>query len=402
MSIGFTIGVVLIAAITLAAWRPPQQPRHLARAGYFAGLAPNEIPQVWALILTASTVSAVADGGLPTTIPGWMVLMGALATIVGLMGLVRRALGAAPTLTEALDEAGFNAGGVGRRPIWKTLLTPIPFRPRRIERIANLSYGPGRRRRLDVYRSRSATTTSAPVLVYFHGGGYFGGDKHREARLLLHRLADRGWVCVSAGYRVQPEASFPEHLIDAKAAIAWVRDHAADYGADASTLVVAGSSAGAHLASLVAFTPNESVFQPGFEDRDTTTRAVIGLYGYYGRYYGRDDKEFPPSTPLAYDATDAPPFLLVDAGLDSQVPVADARAFAEHLRQQSSNLVVRAELPGAQHGFDLFRSVRFDAVVDSIEAFLQRCRLGPLDHHHLDVATDTHPAPGWEPRESKP
>lgn len=181
-----------------------------------------------------------------------------------------------------------------------------------------------------------------------------------------------------------------------------MRDHAADYGADPSTLVVAGSSAGAHLASLAALTPNESVFQPGFEDRDTTVSAVIGLYGYYGRYYSRGDNEFPASTPLAYDANDAPPFLLVDAGLDSQVPVAESRALAEHLRDQSSNSVVRAELPGAQHGFDMFRSVRFDAVVDSIEAFLQGCRLGPPDHHHRDVATDTRRAPGWEPVESTP
>ncbi|MGB3409897.1 MAG: alpha/beta hydrolase [Microthrixaceae bacterium] len=388
MSIGFTIGAVLIAAITLAAWRPPHRPRHLVRAGYFFGLAPNEIPQVWVLILTASTVAAIADDGLPTMLPGWVVLTMTVATIVGLIGLSHRALGTAPTLTEALDEAGFDAGGVGRRPIWQILLTPIPFRPRRVERIANISYGTGRRRRLDVYRSRSAITTSAPVLVYFHGGGYFGGDKHREARLLLHRLADQGWVCVSAGYRVQPEASFPEHLIDAKAAIGWVRDHAADYGADPSTLVVAGSSAGAHLASLAALTPNESVFQPGFEDSDTAIRAVIGLYGYYGRYYGRGDNEFPASTPLAYDATDAPPFLLIDAGLDSQVPVAESRALADHLRDQSSNPVVRAELPGAQHGFDMFRSVRFDAVVDSIEAFLKGCRLGPPEIT-LDVATDT-------------
>ncbi len=61
---------------------------------------------------------------------------------------------------------------------------------------------------------------------------------------MLYRLAGRGWVCISANYRLSPAARFPDHLVDAKKVIAWVREHGARYGADASNLVVAGSSAG--------------------------------------------------------------------------------------------------------------------------------------------------------------
>lgn len=259
------------------------------------------------------------------------------------------------------------------------MLAPYPFRPRRVERIANLSYGnAGKQNRLDVYRHRSHPQ-GAPTLLYFHGGGYFSGNKHREGRALLHRLAGHGWVCISPTYRLRPAAGFPDHLVDAKKAIAWVRRHGSEYGADPDTLIVAGSSAGAHLASLAALTPNDPILQPGFENADTTVNAAICLYGYYGRYYGRGDDERIPSTPLAYDAGHAPPFFVAHGGCDTYVPVEGARMLVEHLRERSSEPVVYAELPGGQHAFDLFQSIRNEAVVDGIEAFLREAHV----RHHL-------------------
>jgi acetyl esterase/lipase len=66
---------------------------------------------------------------------------------------------------------------------------------------------------------QGCATALRPVLVYFHGGGYFSGAKSREARLLLEGLASRGWVCVSANYRLIP-AQFPAQVEDAKRVIA--------------------------------------------------------------------------------------------------------------------------------------------------------------------------------------
>lgn len=116
----------------------------------------------------------------------------------------------------------------------------------------------GRRNLLDIYRRRDAPQ-NAPVLIYFHGGHYTSGAKNREARPLLYRLASQGWVCISANYRLRPQTTFPGHQIDAKKVIAWVREHAPEYGADPSRLFVAGSSAGSNLASLCALTPNDPV-----------------------------------------------------------------------------------------------------------------------------------------------
>jgi acetyl esterase/lipase len=234
--------------------------------------------------------------------------------------------------------------------------------------VANISYGDaGRRNRLDLYRHRSRPS-GGPVLVYFHGGTFRSGRKNREARPLLYRLASQGWVCVSANYRLSPAASFPDHQIDAKKVIAWTRRHGHEYGADPSVLVVAGSSAGGHLAALAALTPNHPAFQPGFEGPDTSVTAAICLYGYYG---GLDTGgRLASSThPQAYVRPDAPPFFVAHGDQDTIVLVEDARRFVERLRDASSNPVVYAELPGAQHGFDLYHSIRFEAVVDAIEAF---------------------------------
>jgi acetyl esterase/lipase len=81
---------------------------------------------------------------------------------------------------------------------------------------------------------------------------------------------------VSANYRLRPAARHPDHLVDLKRVIAWVRGHGHEFGADPATLFVSGSSAGGHLAALAALTPNDPAFQPGFEDVDTSVTAPSG------------------------------------------------------------------------------------------------------------------------------
>jgi acetyl esterase/lipase len=389
MPIGYFVTVALVTSCTALALRPISRPRPLARLSFALGMVVSELPHVAFLLLLASTLLAIGQDGLLGTTGGWALAGVAGLTALGLAALARRAL-AARGVVQAAVSGGLRVYRPGvpieapkfrlRPRVWlRVLLAPYPFRPRRIERIANVSYGnAGKRNRLDVYRHRSRPPR-APALLYFHGGGYFSGNKNREGRALLHRLAGHGWVCVSATYRLRPAAGFPDHLVDAKKAIAWVRRHGREYGAGPDTLVVAGSSAGAHLASLAALTPNDPILQPGFEDADTTIDAAICLYGYYGRYYERGNDERLPSTPLAYDALHAPPFFVAHGDRDTYVPVEGARMFVEHLREASPEPVVYAELPGGQHAFDRFHSARNEAVVDGIETFLDQAQM----HRHL-------------------
>ena len=367
MPYGYLIGVVLMALLVLAALRPPRRPQPLARIAYIVSLAVNEWPLLFLAFLTWSTLDSALTGSLLQTPAGWVLLGVAVVVAAGMVYLQVRATKARPAVAEAIGEE--------LEPTvspWLSRLLPIPWRPRSVDRIAGVQYAPGgREHQLDVYRQRGLTGR-APVLIYLHGGGYFSGGKHWEGRLLVNRMASRGWVVVSANYGLRPRVGYPEHLVDAKRVIAWIHREANRYGMDPTRIVMSGSSAGAHMSLLSALTPGDAVFQPGFEDIDTGLIAAVGLYGYYGRYYGRPATEDPASTPFAFDARNAPPVFLTHGDVDNYTPVEAARALAEHLRAGSSRPVAYGELPGAQHGFDVLASERFQAVVDGIEVFLDR------------------------------
>jgi acetyl esterase/lipase len=120
------------------------------------------------------------------------------------------------------------------------------------------------------------------------------------------------------------------------------------------------------LAPFQALTPNDPTLQPGFEGADTSVVGAITLYGYYGPVAA----DQPLSKRLAYPTTSATPWFVVHGDQDKLVIIDDVRAFVEQLRATSSKPVVYAELPGAQHGLDLFRSRRLEAVVDAIDLFV--------------------------------
>ena len=129
--------------------------------------------------------------------------------------------------------------------------------------------------------------------------------------------------------------------------------------------MIGGDSAGAHLAAFAGLTANDPTYQPGFEQADTTVTAVVGLGGYYGLL----DTARPETSPLAHAGDDAPPFLLLHGERDSVIPVQWAREFAADLRAISHAPVELVELPGAQHAFDHFQTLRTAPIAAAIEAF---------------------------------
>ncbi len=82
------------------------------------------------------------------------------------------------------------------------------------------------------------------MLVYIHGGAWVIGDKRQQGIPMMHELVQRGWVCVSINYRLSPRATWPAHIVDCKRAVAWVRQHIAEYGGDPGFIAVSGGSAG--------------------------------------------------------------------------------------------------------------------------------------------------------------
>jgi len=276
---------------------------------------------------------------------------------------------------------------------WRSVLMPFPLRHPEVERIADIQFDrqKGINLRLDVYRRRDRPQ-NCPTLLQIHGGGWVIGDKREQALPLMLQLASRGWVCVSANYRLSPHATFPEHLRDVKKALAWIRRHGAEYGANPDFVVVTGGSAGGHLAALVGLTENDPEYQPGFEEVDTSVRACVPVYGVYdftdrhGFWNGTlaelletkilkgsiDEipDEYRKASPMDRIHQDAPPACVIHGDGDSLVPVDEARMFVRMLRETSHEPVVYMEIPGAQHAFEIFPSLRSQAVVDGIERFV--------------------------------
>lgn len=378
MSYGSLIGVLTFGALVTLTLIAPRRPRPLAGLAYRVASVYNEAPFPFIYLILISAIDPVLGGDLGTS--GGRVVFGLnLLVTAGLAVIAWRGARERPLVARALDEglgpdwrqatrSELIDGVRTRPPLARILLMPFMSRPSRVARAKNVPYGPaGRFNTLDVYHRRDRPQ-GAPVLVYFHGGGFYGGHKSFEGRALLFRLASQGWVTVSANYRLRPRANFFDHLIDVKKVIAWVREHGEDFGADPSTLVLSGGSAGGHLSSVAALTQNQPRYQPGFEDADTSVSAVASLYGWYSGYYEMGGPHSEVGV-LGHPADDAPPFFIAHGAQDSLAHVETARRFVGHLRSASPNPVVFAELPHGQHAFDLFHSFRFSAVVDGIEAF---------------------------------
>jgi len=371
LPVGYAITTVFVAVFVWLGLRPrPTRGPRLSPSFVLATVS-SELQVLMLLLVGAPTVLAAAEGDLDSPFGAAILALAAL-TVVGITVSVMLAARTSGVLESAL-RAELAADvrlrrGIEPGDLMRVLLAPLRWRRRDVVRVKDVRYGPasGRANLLDVYRRR-ARSGPGPVLVHLHGGGFFSGVKSREARLLLERFASRGWVCVSANYRLRP-AQFPDQVIDAKRVIAWLRTEGKAHGADPSEVLIVGGSAGGHIAMLCALTGNDSRFQPGFEHVDTRIAGAVSLYGYYGP---ASDGTL-PSSPTDYVRPDAPPIMLVHGVQDPMVPLSHARTFAKNLRARSRSPVVWAELPGGLHTFDRFASIRSAGVAAGVEAFADR------------------------------
>ena len=413
------------AAATATALRPPTR---FARAAtpveFMVGLPVSEMPLQTAAVTGALAALGAARGHAP----GWRGAVGlglAAATGAGLWRLHRDAQDSRRVLEDALV-AGLGEGYLDAitEPFAPPPVTPLnrrsllaPTLPRKARYTAgstDLPYGDaGRRNHLDIWkRADLPDDARAPVLLQVHGGAWMVGDKEGQAYPLMTHLAERGWVCVSITYRLSPRATWPDHIVDVKRAIDWTRRTIADHGGDPDFLVITGGSAGGHLSTLAALTPGEAAFQPGFEEADTSVAAAVPFYGVYDftdRHGGanpgleplltrhvfkkplvEDHATWDAASPMTHVGADAPPFFVLHGTNDTIVPVEQARSFTSMLGAVSRQPVVYAELPRAQHAFDVFPSVRTHHTVHAVERFLAVVR----SRHGGETPAEAVDAPG--------
>ena len=368
---------IAFAVLVVNAYHPVKR-EPFTVLSFALGWIPGELPLQVAAVEIAGAVVLTSAGGLHSW-PGWVALAVAAGSVAGLVGLAVVAHGAGALVDAALADAkggpisveGFDPVPTWNR--WWRLVIAVPFRWWGIRRVRNVDYwGDGNyRHKLDILTRRSVVPKGSPVFVYIHGGAWVMGDKRQQGIPLIHELARRGWVCVAINYRLSPRATWPAQIVDCKRAVAWVREHIAEHGGDPGFIAVSGGSAGGHLSSLLALTPGQAEWQPGFEELDTSVDACLPYYGVYdttvdpelsGAYgpglldllerrvmktkKADNPRQFEEASPDHRVTAAAPPMFVMHGVNDTLVPLAVARHFVAELRMSPRHPSPQWSCPG--------------------------------------------------------
>ncbi len=127
--------------------------------------------------------------------------------------------------------------------------------------LSGVVYGPHARNNLDFYPAPG--NRLAPVLIFFHGGSFKGGDK-AMFRSRVQEFVAAGIAVVSANYRFSQDAIYPAPFLDGARVVQFVRSKAAEWKVDARKVAVSGSSAGGTLALWIAL--HDDLAQPQAAD----------------------------------------------------------------------------------------------------------------------------------------
>jgi acetyl esterase/lipase len=221
----------------------------------------------------------------------------------------------------------------------------------------DVAYGSERRQRLDIYDDKQAGKQAGgrakPVLVFFYGGGWHGGDKDHYG-FAARAYAAKGFLVILPDYRLVPEVHFPVFVQDSAAAIAWAWRNAARFGGDPNRIVTAGHSAGAYNAIMPAL-DRKWLAAEGLPDN--VIKAAAGLAGPYDFYpftkpssinaMGRYPRPL-ETQPIRFVRADAPPLWLGHGTADTVVRVRNSRNLAAALKAAGAPVALR-EYSGSSH-----------------------------------------------------
>ena len=214
-----------------------------------------------------------------------------------------------------------------------------------------------------------------PLVLYIHGGGWVGGHTRHSGALadfpkVLASLAAEGFTVASLEYRLSGEAKFPAQLQDAKAALRFLKDHAAQYHIDTTRVGIWGGSAGGHLTALTALTCHDTKLDPDAA-KDMCPTAAVTWYGVFdfgkmagpSRPNGDDNatkllnctapcpaERFAEASPVTYIDSKDPPFLLIHGMDDKTVPVSQSQD-AEAKFKAAGVPVQSIYIAGVDHSF---------------------------------------------------
>ncbi len=233
----------------------------------------------------------------------------------------------------------------------------------------------------------------SPLIVWVHGGAWRSGSKKS---MPLTKLVEDGYAVASVEYRLSTQAKFPAQVHDIKAAIRFLRGHSRDWRVASKEILIAGDSAGAHLAALVGVSNGNAELEGDVGNDRTQSSAVRGIISYYGGanlttilqqstphglsvrvpalelLLGGQPEDFPAlvrlASPVFHVDPHAPPLLLLHGDQDPQMPINQSLELCG--AYQRVNAPVQLEIVyGAAHGGAAF----YDAErLKVVKKFLRR------------------------------
>jgi acetyl esterase/lipase len=242
-----------------------------------------------------------------------------------------------------------------------------------------LGYGTLPRQAVDVY-APEPLPSAAPVVVFFYGGRWSGGDRDFY-RFVGQALVSRGFVTVIADYRIYPAVKFPAFVEDGASAVRWAREHAREYGGDPKKIFVMGHSAGAHIAAMLALDPQYLKAVGGSRD---WLAGMIGLAGAYDFLPLTEDdtkdmfgppERYPLSQPINFVDGQNPPMLLVHGRTDTTVRLKNTVNLAAKIREKGGPVetVIYPAMGHARMVASFAPPLRFtSSVLDDVSAFIQK------------------------------
>lgn len=225
----------------------------------------------------------------------------------------------------------------------------VPRLGYRVER--GLLYGPEDRHRMDVYRP-TRKVTAAPAILFFYGGGFITGHR-REYRFVGQALASKGIIVGVADYGLFPTHRFPEFVEDGAMAALFFRETLAKYGGDPNRLFVAGHSAGAYIAVMLA---SDARYLRALGADQSILAGAIGISGPYDflpitnatriEIFGGPDRV--ETQPIHFIDGKRPPMLLLTGDRDANILPRNTEHMAARLREHGSK-VETIVYPGIDH-----------------------------------------------------
>lgn len=253
-------------------------------------------------------------------------------------------------------------------------------------------------RKLKALIMRPAGDGPWPAMVCMHGGAWITGDRN-VPRYMAERLAARGFVVMSIDFRMAPGHMYPSSLRDANYAIRWLRQHAADYCVDETSIGGLGFSSGGHLMLLAAMRPERGEYTADLPDElrnfsaaldwvvtcsgvlDPLARYRMAQQAGYADIIACHDKYFgneanmregnPPMLLERGERVELPPLLMFQGGADPRLPPDTATRVAELYRAAGGEADALLN-PGLGHTLSEWPAERLDEVADRISQFARQ------------------------------